>query len=276
LAAGEFKTLALMSLDKRSCMARAQALMAEASHESLRYAALELRLCIEALTYEKLGAFSKMVPEEVLRTWQPPQAVKALLEFEPRADRTFVLYAGIEEEYGKPAKDINYVGKHSSLRLGWLRKHYNKLGNLLHVPAVGDQRAPNVSGLKEYLAEVVADLQEPLQSTITGGTFREIFSFTCSECGKPVIANVDTVREKNKAICLNPQCKAEYFAQVNETEQATFQLIVTVFECADESCDGTVSVENRKLDVGVEFKCPKCRLRHEIVHRQWGYGPREG
>ena len=265
-----------MSLDKRSCMARAQALMADATPESLRYAALELRLCIEALTYEKLRAFSQIVPEEVLRTWQPPQAVKALLEFEPPADRTFVLYAGIEEEYGKPAKDMKYVGTHISLRLGWLRKHYNKLGSLLHAPAVGDPRAPDVAALKEYLAEVIADLQEPLQSTITGGTFREVFNFTCSECGKPVIANAETVREKKKAICLNPQCKAEYFAQVSETDQATFKLMVTVFECAGEGCDGTVQIENRKLDVGVEFACPKCGLKHVIVHRQWGYGPHEG
>lgn len=257
-------------------MTRAQALLAEATPESLRYAALELRLCIEALTYEKLRAFSNMVPEEVLRTWQPPQAVKALLEFEPGADRTFVLYAGREEEYGKPAKEMKYVGTHSSLRLGWLRKHYNKLGNLLHAPAAGDPKPQDATTLKDYLAEVIADLKEPLQSTITGGTFREVHNFTCSECGKPVIANAKTVREKNQAVCLNPQCKAEYFAKVNEAGQAIFQLMVTGFECATEGCDGVAQIENRKLDVGVEFACPKCGLKHVIVHRQWGYGPSEG
>ncbi len=257
-------------------MARAQALMAEATPASLRYAALELRLCIEALTYEKLRSFSAMVPEDVLRTWQPPQAVKALLEFEPRADRTFVLHAGVEEPYGKPAQDMKYVGTHSSLRLGWLRKHYNKLGNLLHVPAVGDSRAPDVTALKTYLSDVIADLQEPLQSGITGGAFREVFQFTCSACGKPVIANAEAVREKSKAICLSPQCKAEYFARLDETGEATFELMVTVFECVGEGCDGAVPIENRKLDVGMEFACPRCGLKHGIFERQWGYGLLEG
>jgi hypothetical protein len=257
-------------------MARAQSLLAESTPESLRYAALELRLCIEALTYEKLRAFSSMVPEEVLKTWQPPQAVKALLEFEPRADRTFVLYAGREEEYGKPAKDMKFVGKHSSLRLGWLRKHYNKLGGLLHAPAVGDTQPRDVAALKDYLNEVVADLKEPLESTITGGAFREVYNFTCSECGKPVICNAETVHEKSKAVCLSPQCKAEYFAKINETGEAVFQLMVTSFECAAVGCDGVTSIENRKLDVGVEFACPKCGLKHVIVDRQWGYGPNEG
>lgn len=256
-------------------MARAQSLLAQSTPESLRYAALELRLCIEALTYEKLRAFSNMVPEEVLKTWQPPQAVKALLEFEPSADRTFVLYAGREEEYGKPAKEMKYVGKHSSLRLGWLRKHYNKLGNLLHASAAGDTQSQDVETLKAYLAEVISDLKEPLESTITRGTFRDVYNFTCSECGKPVVCNAKTVREKNKAVCLNPQCKAEYFANVNETGQAAFRLMVTTFECAAEGCDGVAQIENRKLDVGVEFACPKCGLKHVIAHRQWGYGPNE-
>jgi len=121
-----------MPTDKRSCMARAQQLLAEPTAENLRYAALELRLCIEALTYEKLRAFSDMVPEAVLATWQPPQAVKALLEFEPTADRTFTLFAGVEEQPGIASKNMQYVGQHTALRLTWLRKHYHKLGSLLH------------------------------------------------------------------------------------------------------------------------------------------------
>lgn len=264
-----------MSLDKRSCMARAQALLAEATPDSLRYAALELRLCIEVLTYEKLRAFSNMVPEEVLRTWQPPQAVKALLEFEPRADRTFVLRVGRQEINGKPPQKMTCVGTHNSLGFGWLRKHYNKLGNLLHAPAVSDSVDQDVTPLKEYLAEVISDLTEPLQSTITGGMIREVYNFTCSRCAKPVIANAETAREKSKAVCLNPQCKAEYFAKLNEAGQMTFVLIATPFECAAEGCDGVAQIENRKLEKGLGFVCPKCGQKHKIVDCQWGYGPIE-
>lgn len=264
-----------MSLDKRSCMARAQALLAEATPESLRYAALELRLCIEALTYEKLRAFSKMVPEEVLSTWQPPQAVKALLEFEPNADKTFILYAGRQDKPGEPAKEMKYVGTHSSVRVTWLRKHYNKLGNLLHAPAAGNPKPQDLTALKGYLTEVVQDLQEPLQSSITGGTIRDVFSFDCSQCSKPIIVNAETVRKKHKAVCLNPQCKAEYFAEVSDTGQATFHLMVTTFECAAEGCDGLAQIENRKLEIGTEFSCPKCGLKHVIAERHWAYGTLE-
>ena len=126
-----------MSLDKRACMERAEALLAALKPENVRYAALELRLCIEALTYEKLRSFSSVIPQSVLETWKPPQAVKALLEFEPMADQSFTLYAGVEEEYGKPAPTMQFIGQHNSLRLKWLRKHYHRPGNLLHAPSIG-------------------------------------------------------------------------------------------------------------------------------------------
>lgn len=264
-----------MSLDKRSCMARAQTLLTSPTPENLRYAALELRLCIEALTYEKLRSFSSLVPEEILKTWQPPQAVKALLEFEPLADQTFTIFAGVEEEYGKPASTMQFVGKHTSLRLNWLRKHYHKLGNLLHAPAAGAKSEPTNTQVAEYLAEVVADLEAPLSSNITGGSIREVFSFNCTKCQNLVVCNTQAVRKSRRAVCLNPQCKAEYFASISEEGSATFELMVTTFECTKEGCDGKLSIENRKLDIGVEFSCPVCGLKHTIIHRQWGYGPQE-
>lgn len=35
---------------------------------------------------------------------------------------------------------------------------------------------------------------------------------------------------------------------------------------------GETPIENRKLDIGLEFKCRKCGLLHKIVGRQWQYG----
>lgn len=264
-----------MPLDKRSCMTRAKALLVNPTPEDLRYAALELRLCIEALTYEKLRSFSAMIPESVLETWQPPQAVRALLEFEPEADGSFTIYAGVEEEYGKSAPHMQFVGRHNSLGLKWLRKHYNKLGNFLHAPSPIANASPDVRKLKEYLAEVVSDLEAPLNSTILGGSIREVFSFICGKCTNPVVCNARTVASLHKATCFNPQCSAEYHVTISSEGQATFQLMVTAFECANTDCAGIMPVENRKLDIGVDIQCPICRLKHVIVNRQWLYVPKE-
>jgi hypothetical protein len=258
-----------MSTDKYSCMARAKVLVQTPSHENVRYAALELRMCMEAITYQKLGAFSSTVPKAVVATWQPPQAVKALLEFEPKADKSFSIAAGIEDEPGKPAKKMQFVGHHKALSFKWLRKHYNKLGNMLHVPTGGSAVELPVADKVSYLKEVISDLDQALTSTITGGSFKTVYSFECVKCKQPVVANAEAVEKSRKAICLNPQCGAEYFAEPKDGQMA-FSLMVTTFDCVE--CGALTPIENRKLDVGVEFKCIKCGLAHKIVGRQWQYG----
>lgn len=261
-----------MTLDKRSCISRAQALLANPTPENLRYAALEIRLCIEALTYEKLRSFGNLVPEERLKTWQPPQAVKALLEFSPNVDRSFTIFAGIEEEYGKPAKGMKLIGEHHALPLKWLRKHYNKVGKMLHAPSVLETHSASTSELISYLNVVISDLEAPLSGNISGVSIRDVYSFTCQQCQDTVVCNAEFVRQNNRAICLNHQCKAEYFASVTASDEATFQLMVTTFECSESTCSGVASIENRKLKIGLEFKCDCCGLKHVITDRQWGYG----
>ncbi|HEX4985686.1 MAG TPA: hypothetical protein VFV71_06390 [Burkholderiales bacterium] len=265
-----------MSFDKRSCMARAKALLSEPTAEHLRYAALELRFCIEALTYEKLRSFASDIPEEVLNIWQPPQAVKALLEFEPDADQTFTIYTGVEETYGVPSPNMKLVGTHHSLKLPWLRKHYNKLGSCLHSAPTTRHEVLTGEQLAKYLAEVIADLEAPLAGNILGGSIRDVFAFSCSRCQDRVVVNAKSVRRTQQAACFNPQCKAEYFAIVNEDGTATFQLKITSFECANIACNGVADIENRHLDIGYKFSCPQCGLKHVIANRQWGYGRSEG
>jgi hypothetical protein len=72
-------------MDKRAHVARATELLDKADDALLPYAALELRMAMEAIAYGKLRAFATRIPTSVLDKWQPPQAMRALLEFEPHA-----------------------------------------------------------------------------------------------------------------------------------------------------------------------------------------------
>ena len=66
-------------------------LLNEQDDASLRYAALELRRCLEALVYEKLKTYRDVLPEGSVSRWQPPQAFEALIEIEPEAQETYTL-----------------------------------------------------------------------------------------------------------------------------------------------------------------------------------------
>jgi len=261
-----------MEMNKYSMMEWAKKLFEDPTPANLVYAALELRLCMEGITYETLRSFSDVVPESVLSTWQPPQAVKALLEFEPIADRSWSLFAGEEEEFGKPASKMQLVGQHNALSLKWLRKHYNKLGRLLHVSfhAAGKSKEP-ARASKEYLLEVIADLEPPLNSTIFGPGFREVVFFTCTQCNRKVVCNKNSASKSKRAVCLNPQCGAEYFASITDGSEPVFQLMATDFQCV--KCTTTIPIENRKLAVGLEFKCPSCKQAYRINVQGWSYEP---
>lgn len=260
-----------MEHTKYKCLERAKSLIDDGSEISLRYAALELRFCMEAITYEKLRSSARHIPPDVLDKWQPPQAVKALLEHEPKSDKGFVLYAGVEEEYGKPSKDMRFVGEHKAFDLKWLRKHYNKVGKLLHYPHTQSGNQPtSVKQLKEYLSIVASEIDEVLKGNILGGWLDQTFQFECEVCYQLIVYGKHTLENSGHVECQNPNCRAEYFGALSEDgANATFQLKVTKFDCAQ--CGGEIPVENRHIKIGLEFSCPSCSTKHRIEHKQWGY-----
>lgn len=260
-----------MNIDKRSCLARANQLLSDPTPENLLYAALQLRLCMESLTYEKLRTYSNIVPASILEKWQPPQAVRALLAFEPNADQSFTLRIGRQDKLGEPAKEMKVIGEHKSLRLNWLRKHYHKLGYYLHAPSTATGSSTLPVNLAAYLQEVATELTEPVNSRILGATFRETFTFKCVKCNDHVVVNKKALSSQEKVTCFNPNCGAEYSADVSDIDHPIFDLFATKFECQNPNCTTEIAVEDRFLDVGCNFKCPTCDLRHEIVDHYWEY-----
>lgn len=260
-----------MKLDKRDCFERAKTLISESDSFSLRYAALELRCCIEAITYDKLANSSTRIPQSILNKWQPPQAIKALAEFEPDTDKGFIIAVGIEDEPGKRSKNMHYLGEHKTFSWKWLKKHYNKLGNFLHFPTLEQQKTIQTDEeIRTYLLEALSHVEEILQGNILGGWMGEIYQFECSICHEMIVGSKHKVETSKTIQCLNPQCEAEYYAEFNTDSLPVFHLKASNFDCFE--CKEKIQIENRKLNIGLQFKCQNCGTLHEIVNRQWGYG----
>lgn len=200
-----------MSDEKRTCLDRAKRWLADPAPEGIRYAALELRMVMEMLTYEKLRSASDVIPPSVVDTWQPPQAVKALLEFQPMADRTFKIDIGrLPADTDLDKQEWLPLGEHYALPLKWLRKHYNKVGKMLHAPSARETQAAQPAKQSAYLGEVVDELEKALISGIAGFTERGGYTFNCGDCGKFVIRNADAMEAGQTAVCPTPGCDAEY------------------------------------------------------------------
>ena len=264
-------------MDKRTHLAAAEELLATALDRNLVYAALELRMTIEAIAYEKLRLYAPRLPVAVLDKWQPPQAMRALLEFEPRATDNFRLRISAEAEYGVPSGDWQELGEHISLKLRWVRKTYNKLGNYLHVPTPSASGKPggisqDGAKLRRDLDSISAERRTVVDSTIDSSIAR-IIQFDCLVCNSPIIRNADSAVESHQAICLQSSCAGEHHLEFDDNGGFTAHLEATFFECLN--CNHPNPVQNRKLAIGFQFKCETCGTQHTFVSRQWGYSIHE-
>jgi DNA-directed RNA polymerase subunit RPC12/RpoP len=257
--------------DKWNCLDRARDLLSTANDGFLRYACLELRFCIEAIVYEKLEAYSNYVPAAVLEKWQPNHAMKMLLQFEPMADEDFTLYVSPESEPGIPTGNWTCLGQHNTLKLSWLNKNYNKFGSYLHVK-MGNKKVretpEELSTIRKDIEIMLLEIERVVNSTIVGSTLASRIHFKCQVCEQPSLVNVDVLRKTSRAMCISPQCGAEYVACEDEVGWG-FKLAMTSFKCL--KCEKTNSLENQHVALGIKFRCKHCGAVHRIAGGQWSY-----
>ena len=257
-------------LNKHDCLARAKNLLASGDAASLRYAALELRFCMEAVTYEKLRAYSSRLPADMLSRWQPPQAVAALQALEDEADQEYTVAFGLRR--GDTTGPLQVIGEHRAFATAWLHKHYNKLGSVLHVPNENDPgRGPEPMDpqvLREYLEGVAAECERVVESSITS-TLAPVVEFECQLCGRKAVANSEAAKRRARASCLDPGCGAEHVVTVDTDGSLYFRLSGPTFPC--QGCGHKLLIADKLISEGYEFGCGKCGRRHKIVDRVWRY-----
>jgi hypothetical protein len=253
----------------RDPLLRARELLARSTPEDVRYAALELRLCLEAMTYEKLRSFAEYLPPSFLeRTWQPPQLLKAMKQLDPIADQSVTLHMGPPVVAGVIPKDEQFqlIGEHRAFGQAWLRKQYNKLGALLHLQPSG----PDTTGpeQRDSLIAIANEIEKAQGGAILGLWCGRTVRFQCDFCGEEPAVSEHFAREQRSAICTNPTCEAEYRTETKGEE--VFLIPLAVYpEC--KGCGALIPVQNRDLKQGLVVRCSKCNLEHGFRCR-WEYG----
>ena len=115
--------------------------LAKGTDESLKYAALELRMAMEALTYDRAAAYKDEFPPKEYETWQPRKVMAVLLEIDPMTDKDSSIAIGSEEQYGVPAPKMTSLGTEKVLGLKTLKWHYDALGSYLHIQSLKSVRS---------------------------------------------------------------------------------------------------------------------------------------
>lgn len=233
--------------------------LASGDNERLKYAALELRMSMESLTYDRALAYKDEFPPTEYETWQPRKVMAVLLEIDSTADKDSTIACGIEEEYGVPAPVMKSLGAEKVLNMATLRKHYDALGSFLHVPSIKQTRKGNVHDLQRIRArceEIAASVRDVLSSPVFNITFGNFATVDCIACGKRIRKRIPHIKNEFHAECL--ECGAPYTVVVKGDEGVEWQPRKHELECANASCRQKIYVWQHEVEAGRHWVCEGC------------------
>lgn len=249
------------------CHQRALALLAIGDDPSVRYAALELRYCIEYLLLDRLKSYMEYLDDSAMSKWTPKQIVKQLLEVDPNADQTVTLAVGIETTFNEPASDMHILGEDRRLKLKWANSNWNALGSFLHAPSLeqlqsGQSASPDVR--KTRTEEIAEHLGHALASPISNLAGGAIYEFDCPECKKTTRRLVAGVAKDGGFVCKTPECQTIYDVQ-DGAAGPTFTMRMQDFRCGD--CGNVAPFRANHVAPGNVLICDKCDTRWDVATR---------
>lgn len=252
-------------LQEKHFLNKAKELINSGKEENLKYACLDLRMCIETLCYSKIGLYLKQIPEEILKSWQPRKLMLALKELDPHVEVDRKVVICMENEKGNPM-EASFVGCHKSITIKFIRDIYDKLGYFLHIPSILQlsQHSKKLSDLRADLNNLIPKLEDLCSSNFITN-LAPVITFKCKRCGSYNLKNKEAIKKKNVFICSEENCKVEY-KYVDNNGSPTFLLAQVICNCPD--CNTQIVYDKHKLKEGLIIKCKKCR-KQLMFNRTW-------
>jgi hypothetical protein len=260
-----------------------EGLLTEGTPASLTYAALEARLALEAVCYDRVRFHHPYIAHRDLRGWKPAKVLKVLVEeLEPWAASSWRLDVaeGVPEDPSSPESyerlDWQPLGTQSALPVRRIERLWQALSNVaLHmrvpesdddpISPYGDERQ-----IGRHCEEAVALLREVAQGNMLGQSIGRTWTFSC-RCGQTIERKEEVLCEGRRLSCLDPECLETYVVR-SADGQCVAERRVASAVCP--SCHAQFHIPQRKVD---ELKtdqkkgldCPDCKQR---LVMQWRAG----
>lgn len=256
---------------------RIKVLLADDTEQSVTYAALEARLALEKVCYDRLRQRHDYISHDQLRRWQPGAIINTLMaEVDSNVGETLTLSistAPIEPDSN--VEELEYV--ELGTQVGFDNKRVAKMWNALaklalhvrlpehkndHIPDYGDKAA-----IRGKVKEVLAELERLAEGTMDFSGLGGEVSFDCL-CGEKNKRRADLLREGQHVHCINPECKTIYKV-TREDDELTFEAVTATVDC--EQC-GTANllpwhfVRDMKREQVGSFNCRQCEHKNYV---QW-------
>ncbi|TIR30125.1 MAG: hypothetical protein E5X07_23045 [Mesorhizobium sp.] len=268
--------------DLQSSIIAIENLLQEGSEASLTYAALECRLAIERICYERLRVAHEYISHDDLKKWQPKDIVNTLIqEVDSNAAATFTLSIGSEpvQEGAPPPTVEDYqsmeflpIGTHIGFDPSKLGKLWNALANLaLHIsiPETKDTsvaRYGDAEKVREKVSESLAEIKRIGQGTLLASGFGEEVSFVCS-CGVKNKRRLSLLKNGQTISCIDPKCDESYTYIESSLSFGRRSLDIVCRKCGSQQDIPSKKVDKLRKDQRIYFDCEGCGEQISIEWR---------
>lgn len=264
---------------------RIRALLAEDNDASVTYAALEARLALEKVVYDRLRQRHDYISHEQLAKWQPGAVINQLIsDVDADVTQTRTLRMAKQPAQGvKPDEnDFVEIGTEVGFDAKALAKMWNALAKLaLHVrlPKKSSDQIPDYGDRKKIRAkidEVLVELERLSKGTMAFSGLGKTVTFECL-CGAVNKRRAALLNNGQRVFCINPDCKASWKVK-KLNDEFVFEAETYDVEC--QGCGQLIQLPWRvffemKFDQRATIVCQTCNHENFVVWRLAQVAPRE-
>ena len=250
----------------RKALRKAKARLSANNDEDLLNAALQLRMAMEALTYERAMIYAEDLGPEKMKTWQPKQLMARILEVDPQAGQAGTLSYGIEPSLGARPETMTTLGTDNVLSLATLKKHYAALGSYLHTPTLDQlekEKPHDMSKLRDRCRTIVNAIEVILSSEVWGVAITPRGTIDCTRCGEKLRRRIRDDVSSRKVQCW--ECGASYTMRLKKQRQVAFDPCQEEIPCVSEGCMATNYLWEDEFHIGTQWDCHSCSTKQRLM-----------
>ena len=250
----------------QQCLTAAKMEIASGDESRLPYAALRLRMALEALTYERAHAYREFLAPGQCEAWQPKRIIDTLLAIDPHADQGRALYMDPTREGKAHPWGMIRIGIEHVVGVRTLRKHYDALGSFLHLPTIRQLRQKqgcDPMALRKHCQGVIEAVDKALSSTIFNVVPAVPIDFPCERCGESIKRRAPVGSFRFETSCSG--CKATY--DVSGTGDDRFRvvpLLSMLVPCKVDGCTGQYRLWEDQAQLGHVWTCAECGANYKL------------
>lgn len=249
----------------RNSLRLAKAELLNGDDQRLKYAALELRMTIESLAYDRAASYKDEFPPSEYETWQPKKVMQVLLDIDPHAASDSTLRIGLEPSPGVAPEVMHDVGHETALSMAVIKRYYDALGSYLHVPTLKQARGvkpQDPAKLRMKCGEIAGALELVLASSVYNITLGSFATIECFNCEKPLRRRFPFGKESVRAECM--ECNAGYTLIGLGNNQVEWKPHQRKLKCGGDKCLTEALIWEHEIRAGEYWICTGCGGRNQF------------